>query len=797
MEISGKNKNRFTCIRPRIVLTISILFAIILAIISFVVNFRANNLFVKDQKENLLSLTEERATHIQTLLNNQKELVLNLAASQVFRDFLSTPTVITNYNSAKDLLDRTITANQNISEFFLLDTSGKVVLTTDGTPLGADKSQDEYFLNAKKDAYIKGPYNSETIGEVNYTISAPITNDQTGQLEGVVVARFKPDDLYVISENRIGLGKTGENFLINSDLYFISPSYYLGKDVIFTKKDDAQNARECYEQKEVDEITKNGYTNLKPEDHVLEYKDYRNVAILGTHAYIPETGWCLIGKIDQAEVFQPINNITWTIIIIGLLALVATVVISYILAARITRPLEVLHHCTEKIAAGDLNYKVGTSVQDEIGQLSREFDNMTAKIKQSHAEVDQKVEEQTREITEKAQDMENQQKAILNILEDTDEDKNNIAELKAKDESMLTSIGDGVIAVDENKKIILVNSQAENLLGFKKEELLNRSVTDVVKIVNEKDQNITDLDRPVNKIFKTHQKMTSRDLYYVRKDKTKFPVLIITTPIILGGKFIGAIDVFHDITHEREVDKAKTEFVSLASHQLRTPLSAINWYTEMLIAGDAGKLNPEQKKYLDEVYKGNQRMVELVNSLLNVSRLELGTFAVEPVPTDFIETSKSVVKELVPQINKKKLVVKENYPKILEKISADPKLLRIIFQNLLSNAVKYTPDKGSVTVSIEKKELNVLIKIADTGFGIPKAQQNQIFTKLFRADNVREKDTEGTGLGLYLVRQITENTGGKVWFESVEGKGTTFFVEIPLSGMKKKEGTKGLEESVY
>jgi len=280
--------------------------------------------------------------------------------------------------------------------------------------------------------------------------------------------------------------------------------------------------------------------------------------------------------------------------------------------------------------------------------------------------------------------------------------------------------------------------------------------------------------------------------YYTKRDGEKFPVSISVTPVIMNGKIVGAINVFRDITHEKEIDKAKTEFVSLASHQLRTPLSAINWYTEMLLAGDAGKISKDQKQYLEEVYKSNKRMVELVNSLLNVSRIDLGTFAIVPEPVNLAEVSKSILTELTPMVKTKKMKIEENYDKSIKKISVDQKLTRIIFQNLISNAVKYTPEGGKVSVSIEKQDKNALIKVQDTGYGIPKKDQARIFEKLFRADNVREKETDGTGLGLYIVKSILEQSGGKISFESEENKGTTFYVTIPLSGMKAKEGTKDL-----
>ncbi len=277
-------------------------------------------------------------------------------------------------------------------------------------------------------------------------------------------------------------------------------------------------------------------------------------------------------------------------------------------------------------------------------------------------------------------------------------------------------------------------------------------------------------------------------------------------PIFLpDGKTVDMLLLLvEDNTKLKEVDKAKTEFVSLASHQFRTPLSAIKWYTGMLLAGHAGTLNETQKKYLEEVQYGNQRMVDLVNALLNVSRLELGTFVVEPEPTNVTDVAKSVIDEQKPQIDTKKLKFSYHVTPDVPTINADPKLLRTVFQNLLSNAVKYTPDGGTIEfgISLDAEKSSINIQVADTGYGIPKNQQDKIFTKLFRADNVLEKDTDGTGLGLYIVKSIIEHTGGTVRFsspsesalggESPKNPGTTFYVSLPIEGMEKKEGTKTL-----
>lgn len=251
-----------------------------------------------------------------------------------------------------------------------------------------------------------------------------------------------------------------------------------------------------------------------------------------------------------------------------------------------------------------------------------------------------------------------------------------------------------------------------------------------------------------------------------------------------GKAYIGGVAV--DITaqkvaerKEREIDRAKTEFVSLASHQLRTPLSTMNWYSEMLMDGDVGELTGKQKEYLAEIYRASKRMGELVDALLSVSRIELGTFALEARPTDIQEVMHDVLHDLEKEIKAKKLVLEENAEKPLGSFLVDPRMLRIILQNLLANAVRYTRIGGHITFGTRTEGGELKIKIADTGIGIPSYQHERVFEKFFRADNVRAADTDGTGLGLYIVKSLLDKIGGTISFESEEGRGTVFLVTIP------------------
>lgn len=271
--------------------------------------------------------------------------------------------------------------------------------------------------------------------------------------------------------------------------------------------------------------------------------------------------------------------------------------------------------------------------------------------------------------------------------------------------------------------------------------------------------------------------------------------------------------VAQDVSRHKEIAQAKTDFVNIASHQLRTPLSIIKWYIDYLITGDAGKLNDEQKKNLEEVYKSNERLIDLVNGLLDVSRIDLGTFAIEPEPANIVEIAQTVAEEFESKIEKKKIKFRLNFEKI-PIINVDPRLTRIVFETIVSNAIKYTPEEGVINLDIKKTEKDVLIKITDTGCGIPREEQPRIFTKLFRAYNAKKIESAGTGLALYIVKAVIEKSGGKIWFESPSldlfspemrqemknkknslsniNKGTSFFITIPLQGMKRKHGTKKL-----
>lgn len=358
-------------------------------------------------------------------------------------------------------------------------------------------------------------------------------------------------------------------------------------------------------------------------------------------------------------------------------------------------------------------------------------------------------------------------------------------EQQAEAEALFTSIGDGAISTDEFGRITRVNPAAQQLLGYSEDELIGSWFPKKIMALTLDDKSINLIDRPITRAFLTG-KPVSEKTYYRRKNGQKIALAINVSPILLKGKPLGAIEVFRDITFEQEVDRMKSEFISLASHQLRTPLSAIKTYTHMLFDGYMGELNSSQKKSLSTIIGASDRMNELISTLLNITRIESGTIAVTPKLLQIDKVAEDVIKELELMAERKSITLSVSVSgKASTGIKTDALIVKEVMTNLVSNAIKYTPDAGSVSLIIRPRQTDITVEVVDSGWGIPKHSQDQVFSKFFRAQNIVKRETTGTGLGLYLVKGLLEALGGDIKFSSEEGKGTIFSFSLPRGQQRR------------
>jgi signal transduction histidine kinase len=235
------------------------------------------------------------------------------------------------------------------------------------------------------------------------------------------------------------------------------------------------------------------------------------------------------------------------------------------------------------------------------------------------------------------------------------------------------------------------------------------------------------------------------------------------------------------LSKQERLGTVQSDFINLASHQLRTPLSGMRWLLELLQREKIGPLNKKQKDYIDKIYLSNERMIALVNDLLEVTRMEEGDIKLYIQPTDIALIVRELVKEKEREIKKKRMKVSLNIKEEpFPMVRTEPNKIKQATGNLISNAITYTGDGGEVHIELEVADETALFKITDTGVGIPKEQQKQIFEKFYRGSNVLKFENIGTGLGLYITKSFIEASGGKIWFSSEEGKGTTFYFSLPL-----------------
>lgn len=427
---------------------------------------------------------------------------------------------------------------------------------------------------------------------------------------------------------------------------------------------------------------------------------------------------------------------------LSLIVLLIGAVLAFFLAFFLTKSIRVLKNTAEEIARGNLKAQADVKSEDEIGDLARSFNRMTDKLLQSHNKVEKNIKE--------------------------------LSEEHGRMSSLVESVKLGVIMVDLSLNILLANSAAKKILGKSATKKIN------FKDLSDKIKDSVDISQALS--YYVHNG-TPLNIKEVMIDDRYFRLFMSPVRDIVNKVFIGAVIVIEDVTDQKRLDKMRTEIVSITSHQLRTPSTIIKGNLEMVLGGDVGEISDQQKELLEDTYLGNQRMIRLINDLMDVAKIDEGKFKISLESAQLEDVVKDVVKILEPLAKERHVSLNYNYPSVaLPPVKINRQRVTQVIQNITDNAIKYScgNDKGSVLVEVQEdsKFLEVIVK--DNGIGIPEAEQDKMFERFSRGSNSTKLDPGGgSGLGLYIAKAVVEQGGGRIWFESKENEGTVFHATFP------------------
>lgn len=342
--------------------------------------------------------------------------------------------------------------------------------------------------------------------------------------------------------------------------------------------------------------------------------------------------------------------------------------------------------------------------------------------------------------------------------------------------AILASAVDGFVVLDEKGKIANLNAAAESILNISEKEALGKSPTELPL-----SEEFLDLFSR-GELLTAEDRRTERELM-TESDGEGLCLKVIARPIYdRRHSLLGHLVVMRDVTVEKRIDQMKSDFISMVSHELRTPLTSIKGYVDLILEGDVGEINDMQREFLEIVKQNGDRLVGLINDLLDLSRIESGRVQLRKDPVDLdkaiehaIDTAKTLAEE-------KGQMLSITKPDRLPIIIGDADRITQILVNLLSNAVKFTPNGGSIELRADADDRLVTISVSDTGIGISPTDQAKLFDKFFRVDNSLTREVGGTGLGLSIVKTLVEAHGGQIWVESELGKGSTFAFSLPVVG---------------
>lgn len=450
-------------------------------------------------------------------------------------------------------------------------------------------------------------------------------------------------------------------------------------------------------------------------------------------------------RANMQGVFDNLRNISYMFLTASFAASILSAILALFISRAITKPIEEMRMQALQVADGDYSGQVKIYSNDELGQLAEAFNTLSIRVERSQ----EQSESERRRL-----------------------------------DSVLSHMTDGVIATDRHGNVIILNQMALSFLDIKEKEAVNKPITKILGLAD---------DVSAQELIGNQQEM----MITVNEGTPDEMILHASFSLIRRvTRFVsGAVCVLHDVTEQQKNENEQRQFVSNVSHELRTPLTSLRAYIEAL--NDGAWKDPEiAPQFLEVTQEETERMIRMINDLLSLSRMDRGVAKMDLEWVNFNDFLSHVLNRFDMIVKKdaekgqegeKKYSIKRKITNQDLWVEIDTDQMMQVIDNIMNNAIKYSPDGGVITVGLSQSQNQIILSISDQGLGIPKKDLNKIFDRFYRVDKARSREQGGTGLGLAIAKEIVEAHKGRIWADSQEGKGSTFYISLPFEPMSEED----------
>lgn len=459
-------------------------------------------------------------------------------------------------------------------------------------------------------------------------------------------------------------------------------------------------------------------------------KSEKGVSVLSSYGQVTSTGWGVIAEEPTSVIFASANHIQLIGMLIFVIAAVVTLILSFLASRTVTKPIRSLVGGAEDLSRGNLKTRLRITTKDEIGLLGTTFNRMADKL------------------------------SAIVLKAEAEAEKANI---------MLNNVNEGILALDKEGRILIANVSAAVLIGDMPKNIIGCCFVDSYHL--NKDQS--------DFLPSMHELGIYKELELINLNKRIHQVDMLVNPISNDPSGICTIVTIIDRTDERQLENMKVDFVSMAAHELRTPMTTIRGYVDLIKNDEENHLPPAFDEYFDHIESSSVDLVGLINNLLNVSKIERGALTLKLDKVDWVDLIKKSLSDRKFSADAKNISLEYNGPDGPIYILADQLSIQEVINNLVNNAINFTEEGGEVKVHFHETVDDIVVDVIDNGVGIPAASIDHLFTKFFRANSGYTSGSGGTGLGLFISKSIIELHQGELTVESKEGIGSTFTIRLP------------------